>query len=201
MDAKTFGAFIAKCRKDQHMTQSDLAEVLHVTDKAVSRWERGIGFPDINTIEPLADALDVSILELMQSKKIDDTMIHSDVVNNSLTDTIDIANKQRRQERKSMLYVLVMIVVLCLVILYVDLWATTFHGDFIGALLFSFMVAFPFIGVVGGIVMLVYSFYRKRKGMFYKQTLIVGLCLLLIPIIIMLLLSIMVCMGGYPVPI
>lgn len=36
------------------MTQADLAEIIGVTDKAVSRWERGIGFPDINTLEPLA---------------------------------------------------------------------------------------------------------------------------------------------------
>ncbi len=178
-----------------------MAEVLHVTDKAVSRWERGVGFPDINTIEPLADALGVSILELMQSKKIDDAMIHSDTINHALTDTLEIANKQRQQERKSILYMLVFIVALCLVILYIDLWATTFYGDFIGVLLFSFMVAFPFIGVVGGIVMLIYSFYRKRKGMFYKQTLIIALCLLFIPIAIMLLLSVMVSMGGYPVPI
>ena len=56
MDAKIFGAFIAACRKEQNMTQAELAVQLHVTDKAVSRWERGVGFPDINTIEPLAAA-------------------------------------------------------------------------------------------------------------------------------------------------
>lgn len=39
-----------------------------MTDKAVSRWERGLGFPDINTMEPLAEALDVSLLELMRSE-------------------------------------------------------------------------------------------------------------------------------------
>ena len=47
-----FGAFVAKCRKERNMTQADLALKIQVTDKAVSRWERGIGFPDINTIEP-----------------------------------------------------------------------------------------------------------------------------------------------------
>lgn len=51
------------------MTQADLAKKLQVTDKAVSRWERGIGFPDINTLESLADALDISVLELMKSEK------------------------------------------------------------------------------------------------------------------------------------
>ena len=50
------------------MTQADLAGKVGVTDKAVSRWERGLGFPDINTMEPLAEALDVSLLELMRSE-------------------------------------------------------------------------------------------------------------------------------------
>lgn len=53
MDAKMFGAFLAQVRRAQGLTQAELAEQLHVTDKAVSRWERGVGLPDINTLEPL----------------------------------------------------------------------------------------------------------------------------------------------------
>lgn len=68
MDAKKFGAFIADRRKQQHMTQAELAGQIGVTDKAVSRWERGLGFPDINTMEPLANALGISLLELMRSE-------------------------------------------------------------------------------------------------------------------------------------
>ena len=51
------------------MTQAELAEKIHVTDKAISRWERGLGFPDIQTLEPLAQVLGISILELMRSEK------------------------------------------------------------------------------------------------------------------------------------
>lgn len=57
MDAKKFGTFIAQVRKENGMTQAELAEKLNITDKAVSKWERGLGFPDINIIEPLAGAL------------------------------------------------------------------------------------------------------------------------------------------------
>lgn len=67
MDAKVFGAFLANARRERGMTQAKLADLLHVTDKAVSRWERGLGFPDINTLEPLADALGLSLSQLMHA--------------------------------------------------------------------------------------------------------------------------------------
>ena len=53
MEAKELGKFIAKTRKENQITQAELAKRLNVTDKAVSRWERGLGYPDINTLEPL----------------------------------------------------------------------------------------------------------------------------------------------------
>ena len=69
MEAKQFGQFIAGIRKEKKMTQAELAQQIHVTDKAVSRWERGLGFPDIQTLEPLAQALGITVLELMRSEK------------------------------------------------------------------------------------------------------------------------------------
>ena len=69
MDAPTFGAFLAETRRARGLTQRDLAERLHVTDKAVSRWERGVGLPDINTLEPLADALGLTLSQLMHADR------------------------------------------------------------------------------------------------------------------------------------
>lgn len=57
-------------RKAKGLTQKQLADRLSVTDKAVSKWERGLGFPDIKLLEPLSQALDVSILELMRSQHV-----------------------------------------------------------------------------------------------------------------------------------
>ena len=70
MDPKEFGAFVQECRKEQGMTQNDLAEKLNVTAKAVSRWERGVGYPAIKLLQPLADALQITIVELMHGEKI-----------------------------------------------------------------------------------------------------------------------------------
>lgn len=53
------------------MTQADLAQKLNVTVQAVSKWERGKGLPDINTIEPLAKELNVSVLEIMKATRMD----------------------------------------------------------------------------------------------------------------------------------
>ena len=55
MDEKRLGNFIAQRRKALGMTQKDLAKQLHVTDKAVSKWETGKGFPDLKIMEPLAE--------------------------------------------------------------------------------------------------------------------------------------------------
>ena len=69
MDAKTMGKFIAEMRKEKGMTQASLAQVLHVTSQAISKWERGIGFPDISTLQPLSVALGISLDELMNATK------------------------------------------------------------------------------------------------------------------------------------
>ena len=66
MDVQQFGMFLQQRRKERNMTQQDLAEKLHVTDKAISRWERGVGFPDIKLLEPLAEALELTLTELLK---------------------------------------------------------------------------------------------------------------------------------------
>lgn len=63
------GAFIAELRKEQSMTQKELADKLGVTDKAVSKWERGKGIPDVDSIERLSDVLGVSVSELFAAKR------------------------------------------------------------------------------------------------------------------------------------
>lgn len=99
MDAKQFGLFISKCRKEKGMTQDELAQKLHVSDKAVSRWERGVGFPDINSIDKLADALDITILELMKSEKTEQNLPKENA-EDAFHRAIEILHYQRDKSRR-----------------------------------------------------------------------------------------------------
>ena len=93
MDAHKLGQFIAELRKENNFTQIELANKLNVTDKAVSRWERGLGFPDINTLEPLALALGISLVELMQTKRNENAdTISAKKAEELLLNTIHISN-------------------------------------------------------------------------------------------------------------
>ena len=69
MDRTKTGALIAAARKEQNMTQKELAAALHVSDRAVSKWERGAGFPDISLLEPLADTLGLGVLDLLRGER------------------------------------------------------------------------------------------------------------------------------------
>lgn len=69
MDENKIGKFIADLRKEKKMTQRNLAEQLHITDKAVSKWERGLSCPDITLLSPLAEILDVTTNELLNGQR------------------------------------------------------------------------------------------------------------------------------------
>lgn len=83
---ETIGRTIASLRKEKGMTQNELAEKMNVTDKAVSKWERDLSCPDINTISKLADILDVSVEELLKVK-------NKDYLNDKNKELIDLILK------------------------------------------------------------------------------------------------------------
>ncbi len=70
MDKYVTGTVIRKLREAKKLTQEELAQQLFVSSKAVSKWETGQGFPDISLLEPLAAALDISVIELMSGEDI-----------------------------------------------------------------------------------------------------------------------------------
>lgn len=89
MNEEKVGKFISELRKDMNLTQNDLAKKLNVTDKAVSRWETGKGFPDISLLIPLSEVLGISVNELLSGERIkEDKMVEDKIkttINLSLT--------------------------------------------------------------------------------------------------------------------
>ena len=69
MDCKKTGRLIFSLRKEKKLTQKELAEKLNITDRAVSKWERGLGAPDISLLKPLSEILEVSINEILIGEK------------------------------------------------------------------------------------------------------------------------------------
>lgn len=70
MNQYVTGAMIKRLREKRNMTQSQLAEKLNVSDKTVSKWETGNGYPDITLVEPIAKSLGISVVELMSGNDV-----------------------------------------------------------------------------------------------------------------------------------
>ena len=96
MDRETFGNFIANRRRDLGMTQQALADQLHVTDKAVSKWERGLCYPDLTVLENLAAALDLTVAELMACEKHPEEAVPE----KGMSSLLEIANEFRHRQKK-----------------------------------------------------------------------------------------------------
>ena len=66
------GVLIAQLRKERNLTQKQLADQLHISDRTISKWERGAGFPDVSLLEPLADALGCSVVSLLEGRLVEE---------------------------------------------------------------------------------------------------------------------------------
>ena len=69
MEQEKIGSLISQLRKEKHLTQKELAAQLNVTDKAVSKWERGLSYPDVTLLEPLAEVFGLGVEELVACEK------------------------------------------------------------------------------------------------------------------------------------
>lgn len=144
MDPEKFGAFVALCRKEKNMTQLELAQELKITDKAVSRWERGKGFPDISLLVPLAEALDITVLELMNSEKREKRM--EDFSEENIKDmVIHVAAIEKKNQRDDRLITWIPVPV---ALITAFLTRFTGHGSLLAGLLLGGLTALAVVGLV-----------------------------------------------------
>lgn len=144
MDPEKFGAFVALCRKEKNMTQLELAQELKVTDKAVSRWERGKGFPDISLLVPLAEALDITVLKLMNSERREKRM--EDFSEENIKDmVIHVAAIEKKNQRDDRLITWIPVPV---ALITAFLTRFTGHGSLLAGLLLGGLTALAVVGLI-----------------------------------------------------
>ena len=112
MNQEKIGKFIAMLRKENNMTQTELANRLGITDRAISKWENGRGMPDLSLIKPLCEELNVSINELLNGERLvkEEYNKKSEQI---LLDTLDYSNKKVKSTKKTFKLVITLI---CLIV-------------------------------------------------------------------------------------
>lgn len=116
------GKFISKRRKELNLTQKDLAKKIYISDKAVSKWERGLSFPDIEILESLASALDVSIVELLKSEKIE--KLEQDT-EDLIKDTLKLTKNETKKNKEKNLIISSIVIIIVVILIIIFLYLTT----------------------------------------------------------------------------
>jgi len=120
MNYEKIGKFIQKKRKEKNLTQKELAQKLNVTDKAVSKWERGLGCPDVSILELLSKELDVSILEILKGRTIENEIIKVTEVNDYIQQTINYTENNIKETINKIITFLIISITLLLLILNIE---------------------------------------------------------------------------------
>lgn len=162
------GKFISELRKSRGMTQKELAEKLKVTDKAVSKWERGLSSPDISLLMPLAEILDVTASELLEGRRetkevTEETQKENTVKKALLYSGRSTEEKLEKAKRITMILfaaAFVITAITCLICDFCISGSLSWSLIVILSLLFSWVLFVPF-------------FHFKSKKLIVKKTLIV----------------------------
>ena len=117
MDQIKIGKFIAKCRKNSKITQSELAEKLGVTDRAISNWENGKNLPDVSFFKPLCDELNITINDLLSGEKVEKNVYQEKLEENVFSVISNVNTKISHIRRSIIIFILsILIIILAFVI-------------------------------------------------------------------------------------
>ena len=128
MDPKKTGMIISNARRKLNITQKVLADKLYVSDKAVSKWERGLCFPDISVLIPLTEILNISLYDLLKGEK-----MNKKEVEETLKSTICYSNNELKKNKKK--YIMISsIIILIIVMISITILIFTNKNNDIGAI-------------------------------------------------------------------
>lgn len=121
MNLTATGQLISQARKAKGLTQKQLAEQLNLSDRTISRWERGVGFPDISLLEPLSDTLDIPVLDLLRGERRETETTPEEAAKETLDAASESLDHTRRVRRKHNLQAALIIFILLVTLLQTGL--------------------------------------------------------------------------------
>lgn len=128
IDKAKFGAFVAQLRKEKGLMQKELAEKLYVSDKAVSKWERGLSIPDVAILVPLAEILGVTVTELLECRRLPkDEPMDSQQTEELVKKVIGLSEEEQRKYRPDRLKRGLQLF-LCTAVGALEIWVLTMLG-------------------------------------------------------------------------
>lgn len=118
MDQNKIAEYIVKKRKEKNLTQKDIAQTLHISISAVSKWERGLSYPDITLLEPLANVLDTSIIEILKGEDMDNDLSKYEA--HDLIKELVSLNRMKEYKKKTLMsdvfYIIVLFIFVTVII-------------------------------------------------------------------------------------
>ena len=108
MNVKKVGEFIKQKRKEKKLTQKELAEKLSITDRAISKWERGICCPDISILKELSSILEVSVNELLAGEEIE--KLEKEKTDDVLVDSVkQYTSIEKKKNKKLLIFTIILL--------------------------------------------------------------------------------------------
>ena len=165
IDKEQFGGFVAQLRKEKGLMQKELAEKLYVSDKAVSKWERGLSIPDVTLLVPLAEILGVTVTELLECRRLPKDAPASSQTEELVKKVIGLSEEERRRYRPDRGRRGVQLAV-CAAVGCVEIWLLTCLGYSLADLA-SYLLTV--MGLMAGFGLYFCVFARERLPEYYDQ--------------------------------
>ncbi|MBO4494452.1 MAG: helix-turn-helix transcriptional regulator [Clostridiales bacterium] len=122
MDKEKTGQLITELRKEKGLTQKQLADALNVTDKAVSKWERGLSFPDISMLEPISELLGISIMEILAGERQSgDGTLTREEAQDLIHASVELSDEEIRHKKERSRLIIIILIVLTMLLISITL--------------------------------------------------------------------------------
>ena len=148
MNQEKIGKFIAKARKEQNLTQEQLAEKLGITYKAVSKWECGKGLPDASIMLELCKILKITVNDLLSGEKVKEKE-YQEKLEQNIIDTIDYSN-QKISKKNKLIYEMIMFFGLGLIFIAFTIYPPDSSWGAIHSIIGLVIATFGFVNIING---------------------------------------------------